>query len=350
MLETPLTIRPLRLVELLDAAFRLYRRNFLTFVGIMALMQIPVSLLSLFSSVVLTQSLAQMYGPGGVFSPQYFIGMGGSFLVAILSFFLVSGFATAALTRTIAASFLGRQAGVLESYRNLGSLLGNLLLSLLLAGLFSLGLWIWMLIPCIGWFSGVGMWLYFTLVIIQLLIPIVVLEKLRPIDALRRAWELARRRFWWLLGLIGVLFLLNMVLAGPAMLVNYVLQIVVHTTSGAVLSPTISVVIQSLVNVLVVLVFRPLELSVIVLTYFDLRVRSEGFDLAMQSIDVTAYPDPVDSIAAAPAAPKQTSLITGMEFGYFVAASLGGALLIALVYGLAVAFGIGTAGLFSRGF
>lgn len=47
MIQNTINLRPMRLVELLDAAFRLYRRNFWTFVGIMALMQVPISLLTL---------------------------------------------------------------------------------------------------------------------------------------------------------------------------------------------------------------------------------------------------------------------------------------------------------------
>ena len=38
-------LRPLRLGELLDQAVRIYRRNFLTFIGIIALVYIPYSVL-----------------------------------------------------------------------------------------------------------------------------------------------------------------------------------------------------------------------------------------------------------------------------------------------------------------
>ena len=345
MLENSITLRPLRLVELLDAAFRIYRRNFLTFIGIMAIMQIPVSLLTLGSSVVMLQGMGSILGTGGLPNAQYFLGMGSTFLLAIISFFLISGLATAALTRAIAASSLGGRLGVFDAYRKLGSSVVNLLLSMLLAGLIIIGLCIWLLIPCVGWFSGLGMILYFGFVIMQLLVPVVVLEKRGPLDALRRVWELARRRFWWLLGLAGVLYLLNLVLVGPAGLATYLLQ--QFTLRGGinsmdyVTSTTISTVIQSLVTLLVSLIYRPLELSVIVLTYFDLRVRSEGFDLALQSMSSTEYPDPVDGIAAAPATPPQKSLITGMELGYFVAGTLGGFLLLTLVYGLLAIIGFG---------
>jgi hypothetical protein len=221
----------------------------------------------------------------------------------------------------------------MEAYRKLGSTVGNLLLSLLLAGLMSMGLLVWMVIPCVGWLSGVGMLLYFSLVIMQLLVPVVVLEKLSPTAALRRAWELARRRFWWLLGLTCILYLLNLVVVGPVLLINYGVTLGMQGAGDFVTTQMIGTISQTLMSMLVGLLYYPLELSVMVLAYFDLRVRSEGFDLALQNLDRAEYPDPVESIAAAPAAPTQKSLVTGTEFGYFIATSMGGSLIIGIFYG-----------------
>lgn len=349
MIENAITLRPLRLVELLDAAFRIYRRNFLTFVGIMAIMQIPLSLLTLGSSLVSFRGLDSLSG-AGMPDLQYFLGTGGTILVGILSFFMVRGFATAALTRTIAASSLGGRLGVIESYRKIGSSAGNLLLSLLLSVLILIGMLIWLLIPCIGWFSGLGMTYYFSFVVIQLLVPVIVLEKRGPMDALRRAWELARRRFWWLLGLAAVLYLLNLVLLGPAALVNYLIAFIfqrsVTSSMDFMTTGSISAISNALMTMLVTLIYYPLQLSVIVLAYFDLRVRNEGFDLSMQSINSAEYPDPVDAIAAAPAVPQQASILTRMEFGYFVAGTLGAMLLFVVVYGALALVGVGLSSFF----
>jgi hypothetical protein len=219
----------------------------------------------------------------------------------------------------------------------------------LLAGLVSLGLFIWNLIPCVGWLSGTGMLLYFSFVVVQLLVPVVVLEKRGPLDALRRAWELARGRFWWLLGLTCILYLLRLLLLGPTTLVSYLLQFVLTSTGYTInlaLSQTIVLIVQSLVVMLGTLVYYPLQLTVVVLTYFDLRVRSEGYDLAMQSMNSAEHPDLLDAIAAVPAAPRRASLITGMEIGYFVAGTLGGFLVIVLVYGTLMATLIGVSSLF----
>ncbi len=351
MLENPIVLRPLRLVELLDAAFRLYRRNFLTFVGIMAIMQIPVSLLNMGASITTLVGTKQLASTGQ-FNQNYFLGLGGIFFTGIISFFLVQGLASAALSRSISASYLGARSGVIESYQKLRPSASNLLLSLLFAGLVSLGISIWTFIPCIGWLSGVGMGLYFTFVVIQLLVPIVVLEKRGPVSALRRAWQLARQRFWWLLGLVGIMYLLNLVLIGPGLILNYALGFAMQgsvNTPNFATSGTISTLVSSLVSMLVGILYHPLQLSVMVLTYFDLRVRSEGLDLALQSSTGSEHPDPLESLAAAPAAPEEKPLIKGMEFGYFVSASLGGILLIGLAYGLVIGILLGLSAFFGSG-
>ena len=351
MIQNPVNLRPMRLVELLDAAFRLYRRNFLTFIGIMALMQVPISLLTLGSSFLTVQGVQTFTTSSGMPGSQYFLGIGASLLVGLLSFFLVRGVATAALTHSIASSSLGSQISILESYRKMGSSVGTLLLSLFLAGLLQLGLMLWFLIPCIGWVSGLGILIYFAFVIIELIVPVVILEKCGASAALRRAWELARQRFWWFLGLTGVLYLLNLVLVGPMLLISSALGGILTNTGMGNLDMTtltmLNAALQSLLTMLVTILYYPLQLTVIILAYFDLRIRHEGFDLALQSLTNTEYPDPVDGIVAVPAAPQQKSLITGMEFGYFVIVTLGGALLLAVVYGLLALVGIGMMGLFN---
>ena len=51
-------LRPLRLGELLDQAIRLYRRNFITFIGIIALVYVPLMILQTASTTLMTSSMA----------------------------------------------------------------------------------------------------------------------------------------------------------------------------------------------------------------------------------------------------------------------------------------------------
>ena len=55
------TLRPLGIGELLDQAIRLYRRNFLSFIGIIAVVQLPLGLLQ-FVLALLTLPTNPLFG------------------------------------------------------------------------------------------------------------------------------------------------------------------------------------------------------------------------------------------------------------------------------------------------
>src|SRR5262245_21796366 len=110
-------LRPLRLGELLDRAIRLYRRNFLTFIGIIAIVYVPLMILQTASSALLSSSLDDMASSTSadeIFSNYAY--WGGIFSTLVLAFFLlvlVQGIATGALTRAVADNYLGKTATIL---------------------------------------------------------------------------------------------------------------------------------------------------------------------------------------------------------------------------------------------
>ena len=55
-------LKPRGIGELLDQAIRIYRRNFLTFVGIVAIVQIPLTLLGLLSGILTFSGINQPHG------------------------------------------------------------------------------------------------------------------------------------------------------------------------------------------------------------------------------------------------------------------------------------------------
>jgi len=50
-------LRPMDLGDILDAVFRLYRNNFLTFIGIVALIQIPIILIQILIMMIFDQQI-----------------------------------------------------------------------------------------------------------------------------------------------------------------------------------------------------------------------------------------------------------------------------------------------------
>jgi hypothetical protein len=341
MTITAATLRPLGLGELLDQSIRLYRRNFLKFIGIMALIQVPVGILQL---IVTFFSLGNYISAANDFTSaqdlEAFFGSALGFFAstfgsAIVSLIFISGIATAALTRAVADSYLGRPTGILESYQRIGNSWLRLVGAILLAFLLGIGLFIWMLVPCIGWVSGVGILVFFFGVIFPLIAPIVVLERHDAVSAIRRAWELARRRFWWIFGFIVILYLFSqLIITGPSMLVTFLVGAVIPST---LTSPTfgaqnlLSTAIQSGVSLLLGLLYLPLQQTATTLLYFDLRVRTEGFDLAVLAREASDQPAPVEDLTLTSVPQVTTPLITGTEFGYFVVLTLGGIILYALI-------------------
>jgi hypothetical protein len=323
-------LRPLNLGELLDQVIRLYRRNFLTFVGILALVQLPLAILQLalafLTSTGLTNRLEnpaalEATNPFEILGPEYFIGIGSSFLLSILGLLLIQGVASAALTRAIADSYLGRPSGIFVSYRRIGRSWLDLVAALFLGGLLLLGLSVWaFFVPCVGWFTGPGILAFLAMGVIPLTAPVVVLEKRQAVQALRRAWDLARTRFWWVMGFVFVLYVFaQVVVGGPSALLGLALNFVGGDATSTLALRT---VVASLVTLAFGLLYYPLQLAAIALLYFDLRVRSEGFDLSL--LAEGAKGEKLDVVDLATQAPAQATsrLITWKEVGYFAVLSL----------------------------
>lgn len=341
-------LRPLRLSELLDRAVRIYRANFFTFIAIIAVVQIPIALLSLASTLVSFDDIAWIADPTApvpdtpeFFEPGYLAGMGAAYcLLSLASVVLVQGFATAAMTGAIADHYLGRPVSFTSAYRKVGRSWLALVLASMLAFLVTIGLIIWFIIPCIGWVSGLGMLSFFWVAVYPLVAPIVVLERQRPGRALRRAWELTRQRFWPVVGFVGVFYLFNMfVVGGLSGLIGYLFQALgssLRQSMGVTDAYLLQTVVQSLVNVVSSLLYFPLQLAAVTLLYFDLRVRLEGFDLALLSARMAGDEGGVEQVVGQAPRPEG-GLITWREIGYFALLSLAPvALGLILFFGLMV--------------
>ena len=319
------TLRPLHLGELLDQAIRLYRRNFLTFIGIIAVVYVPVMVLQTTATTLLSSSMLGFASspPEEIFSNYaYWIGMFSTILVAFIQFILVQGIATGALTRAVADNYLGRKTGILDAYRGIRGSWLTLLGALLFVGLIFFGIAIWWMVPCIGWFTGLGMIAFLMAAINPLVAPAVVLEGQGAIDAVRRAWSLARRRFWPLLGYVIILYLFSLlVVNGPVAVVSFALAGAFESINDPTTQLVVRAIIQALVSLVGILIYYPLQMTAFTLIYFDLRVRTEGFDLALLTADTSASTD-VTQVMTAPVSQSTERLITGQDLGNFAILTL----------------------------
>ena len=321
-------LRPLRLGELLDQAIRLYRRNFFTFIGIIAVVYVPLTILQAASTTLLTSSLGSLNtasSPEEIFTNYaYWGGLLSTIVIGFVQYILVQGIATGALTRAVADNYLGKKTGILDAYRGISkswvSLLGALLFIIFL--LIVVTLW-WVIVPCVGWFTGLGMLAFLWLAVNPLVAPAVVLEGQGALASIRRAWELARRRFWPVLGTIFVLMLFSLLIVnGPTAIVNVILTGVIPSLGDMTTQLVITSIIQALVSLVFILLYYPLQLTAFTLVYFDLRVRTEGFDIALLTMS-DAEPVDATNIAAIPVPQSNERLITGPDVGNFAILTLG---------------------------
>lgn len=340
-------LEPLGIGELLDRAVRLYRNNFLKYIGIVAIVQIPLTLIQLLTSYLMLSSSSEIiYGETDILG-TYAAGLGGTVIIAILSFILIQGVAIATLTRSISDSYLGQPQDVITTLKSIGPLWPRILLALLGIGFLAIGIVIWTLVPCAGWLTGLGMLFFITTVMTPMVAPIIVIEKRGASSAIRRAWELVRRRFWWVLGFMLLLTLFaQLIITVPTTLINLIVSSLTSGSSDLMASYSLAQLIsETTVSLATSLIYLPFRLVAVTLLYFDIRIRTEGFDLTIlaqqessSARDLQMTPLDIPDIT-------EKQLITSTEIGYFVLVTL----LAVVLYGLLVLLG-GVIGLASSGF
>ncbi|GAA1083219.1 glycerophosphoryl diester phosphodiesterase membrane domain-containing protein [Nocardiopsis metallicus] len=111
--------------------------------------------------------------------------------------------------------------------------------------------------------------------------PLVVLERLGPFQAIARSWRLSQGAWWrtfgyWLLALL-IVFVVNLILGLPfGVVLGF--DVLPYGDYGVVVTAVISYVITVLVYALT----QPFLAGVNTLLYLDLRMRREGLDLHLQ--------------------------------------------------------------------
>jgi hypothetical protein len=309
----PVELRPMRVPDLLDSAFVMYRAHFRTLIGIVAVVDIPLLVLSLVISVPSLLFLDR--AAAGVEDPSAFtslllgsnISSGGVGLVA-----LVVGLARyAALVIASAFYYLGSAITIKEAYqralnRALPLVGANLLLfiigSVLLGMLFALGLIGAIAVVPITEFGPEPGALSIIFALAVLFVPVllglaltlrwffvthaVLLENAGVAASLRRSWQLTSGSTLRIVGL----FIL-------AALLLYALQVVPVTlfvVLPLLFAPErliLASIVNSVATQLLSLLLSPIPVAIITAAYFDLRIRREGFDLERRAMRLQADAD-----------------------------------------------------------
>ena len=265
-----LRLRPRDVAGLFDQAVWLYRRNFRAFLGIAALVQLPVNVILVLATAWVLDPLAAISDPSVVdesLDPQQAAVTALSDLLSrtslVVGISLVGSLllilAEGALARAIADRYLGRPVSVRGAYRAIRPHMGWLMLTVVMQSVISYLI----LLPPLFVYIYVA-WTFVS--------QVIVLENANIITGLQRSWRLVQGQWWRTAGMNGLVLLISVIIVLPSTVITLVM-----TSAGAPLLLTNFV--SQAVSVGLALLFLPARLAAFTLMYYDLRIRKEGYDL-----------------------------------------------------------------------
>jgi hypothetical protein len=292
---------PMSIGRILDRTFRIYKENFIRFITIVAIIQVPIALLMAVSMSALQRGVpvrqptdyeplrqeAEQNGEdvtvGGRQTRSTHLGqdeydpavaiLGGlgmmlSGIIAMFGQVLCRG----ALTKSVSESYLGNEITVGQAYKfvlpKFLTLIGAGILVVLVV---YLGLLL-LVVPGIIF----GLWFALTT-------PAIVVENLKATKGMSRSKALASGNLGKIFSVAFLIIILAWVIAIPFSYVGGFL--------GSILFPG-SVMLMTFVNQLFSVVGQilivPIGATAYILLYYDLRIRKEGFDLQMLANSISS--------------------------------------------------------------
>lgn len=264
---------PQTIPDILDGAFAIIKRAPATVIGLTAIFAIPAEILSVWmSNHVHTVNFFALLESGDTsFVDSTESSAAGNLLWtygALVPPALALVFVGAGIARLVGAWQVGGDLSLGEVVRGIwprtGALLGAAAVVKLAEGVG--------LILCTVPFLAV-------MALCMLTVPAIVNEQLGPIAGIRRSFRLVQRRFWPVLGialLVGVI----------SSLLNYAFQAIpllfTFFTGGEGVSWPILSAFSSVASLLT----TPVAGGAAMLTYLDLRVRTEGLDVELEAVEL----------------------------------------------------------------
>ncbi len=299
---------PHRVVEIIDRTFRIYRDNFITFVGLAAVVLVPLTLFNngATSTAQNDLSIGGGFGTTQSLSPeeinQVLIGLLITIIGAIIQGVILNG----PITSIASENYLGRRQSIGEAFAAMQSRFVPLGLGLFLFGLV-IGILAFIcflgaaLIVCP--ILGIPVVFYLAIAGFFYIVPILTLENVGASFGISRALALGKARFWPSFGLVaGITLIVFIITAAIGALAGVLLGV-----SGGVFSASSTPIL--LLNLVLTIFAAPIQPIALTLMYYDTRVRVEGLDIAMGSV---TRPNPTPADVASP--PSTGPLLKGQDF------------------------------------
>jgi hypothetical protein len=285
-------LRPLGFGEILDGAFTLYRRNFVTF-AVTAL--VPTALMLALMVFVGFGVFASLSSGDATQIISAFLGIG---LIVGLAVGLLFMAMYGALTRQASQSYTGQHTSVGDGFsagaRAVLPMLGATLLAVILfiIAVFAVGIVIGIVTALVA-MMGIGILTVLVTILafcamaavylggIALLfavLPAIVVEGKGPIDAISRSIDLARGALGRVVGLMLVTLVITYL---PILAVMLLTGSFAQITNPGTVPSTGQFVTQQVLSMGVGVLTTPFMMAVVVLLYYDRRVRTEALDVQM---------------------------------------------------------------------
>ncbi len=248
------SLRPLSTGEILDVAFSLYRRHFVT-LALVALISQAVGILF---SIYLEAAGGMLANPGLA-------------MVSLMVSSVCAAIGMGASTKVIADSYLGRSSTVGAAIGWVVPSIGRLIVLMVVVSLLVGIGFILLIVP--GAILGTGL---------AVSACALVVEGLGATDAMNRSWSLTKGYRWKVFATMAVALCLIYLISLAAVFVG---GFVALALGGDVVT---SLVVVAAVSAAFSVLVYPYVYSAVTVLYYDLRVRKEGFDLELRASQLGA--------------------------------------------------------------
>ncbi|MGW0801755.1 glycerophosphoryl diester phosphodiesterase membrane domain-containing protein [Nonomuraea sp. NPDC002799] len=301
-------LRPLGLGDMLDGTIKLIRSNPKAVLGLSAVAALLASVPVAVGQAFLLDAMGGVFAdptstPDDLTSVYGLAAQYGGALVSYAVQFVVVTMLTGVLTRILGRAVFGGNLTAGEAWRLVkgrvpalfgvvGLMAVLLLVPVILFVLIIVAISLNSSSNTIGWTLGLTVVFLLAYVAYYLFLrtrfafasPVVVLEGRGPIEAMRRSWHLVSGDFWRVFGILLLTSLLVGLVAGvlsvPFTLAGTMFGMF---SAGSMVTTVVSAVLIAIGGTLSAMFTYPFEAGVSGLLYADRRMRSEAFDLVLQT-------------------------------------------------------------------
>ncbi|RBQ16531.1 hypothetical protein DP939_29905 [Spongiactinospora rosea] len=294
-------LRPLGLGEILDGTIKLVRSNPKAVLGLSAIAAAIASIPAAIGQAFFARGLETLLNTGTAAQTGGILGQYGATLLATVISFVVTTVLTGILTRILGRAVFGGKITAGEAWRSVLPRLPALFGMTVLSGLIMLAPLV-LIVPLMFAMAGGTsdyatfllamvlfmllyiVWAIFIYVRLAFAAPAVVLERRGPVDSMRRSWRLVSGGFWRTLGILLLAYLI-------VLIISYVLNIP-FATIGAIVGSTgggssgsilLATLLFTIGGTIAAMISYPIQAGVAGLLYADRRMRTEAFDLVLQT-------------------------------------------------------------------